>query len=118
MYCLRQLLSFTYEEMRKEVSDVEAFSTARKSIIIRSKGIDSFGDDSDIVVCYDLLDDSVPLLLVERINKKDISLRKLKRRVRRLQSDFEDYIVEVVTTNSPLYYDVLVLKKNIYNRLK
>lgn len=108
------MLSLTYSQAVEEYP-ATGISTARKAITIRNtESVESISNGSDIIVYYDLVSDSTPLLLVERINVTEIDLDDLHQQARQLDDALEGYVVQVVDCDNPDYYDVVVVKRNIY----
>lgn len=114
----QEILKLTYSEVRARFPHIEGSSHTRKVITMKNTPeLPTFVDGSDIVVYYDVINES-PLLLVERIPKDKVKRWGLKRKVKKISIQLEGYVATVTTSKDKMFYDINVIKTNIYENLE
>lgn len=121
-----EVLSYTYLEAREVYPQFTSMSKERKIVSMKNEGlIDSFTNDSDIIVYYDMIEDSPPLLLIERLCLKESGIckgffnrGKLQWKVRKFHKEITDYYISLEKSKLGNYLDIIVVKKNIIDNIQ
>lgn len=102
------------EDLTYEINRLKGIITFRAT-----SDLDAFSDKSNVIVYYSVLEDSKPLLLVERIPVNVMSIKALKRRVRRCSEDSSmlNYMITIDKSEDKDYIDVVFIVKNVYTNL-
>lgn len=113
------ILYLSYTQVRKKFPEFESISSIRKVITFKnSNELDTYANDSDIIAYYDVVEDSTPLLLVERQLKSKVKTSKIKRAVKEFnKNNAAVYIASFNMSNNKKYVDITVVKRNIYESL-
>lgn len=113
-----QLVSLTYNEARETYPEFEDLNRVERTIVMHNSAkIDSMSNNSDIIVYYDIVENSKPLLIIERIPQAEYSLKALKMKIKQINESISGYKVVLSTKKSKGYYDVLVVAQSIYSSI-
>lgn len=109
-----QILGVRWSEVRTEkYFGYVAIDPVKRIITIRNNcTVDSFSDSSDIVVYYNMLEDSYPILVVERVAKKSCSKRKFKAAMKKLRQEMSEY--RLLQSEYDEYYDIVLIKDSLF----
>lgn len=114
----KNILSSSYTQIRQKYQKFESINSVRKIITFKNdETLDSYSRLSDVVVYYDVISDSTPLLLVERLQRCDVRMFHLKMVVRKLNKELIGYVASVEQSDDNTFVDIVVVKSNIYNSL-
>lgn len=112
------LVNTPYSQARVKFPQYVGADSAKRIISLKNTpDIDSYSSESDLVLFYSVIEDSTPLLIVERLQRKLIRLHKLKKYIKKLQRELEDYNATVQISADRKFIDIVLLKKNVYERL-
>lgn len=113
------ILNCNYKELREKYPMPNSFSNGRKAVSLKNaEDIDSFSNKSDILVYYDLVDESTPLMIVERVPDEEFSsVEELEAMVDRLNNEISGYVVRYSVAEDKEFVDITLVKKNIYDAL-
>lgn len=117
----RDLLTMSYEEAREREDLQFTVNTTRKIITFtNTPELNCYGESSDVMVYYDVINNGPPLLVVERISKCECKYRRLKREVCKIKKQVEScgYVINVSASPTGGYYDIILVNKNVYANLK
>ena len=106
-----EILSTSYDDAKRRFSDNKDNSNVAKIITLNNKGqIGAYSNDSEVLVFYDVISGE-PLTLVERLDKVDVILSDLNRKIEDFNSNTEDYVASIQESGE--YYDVTVVHRNL-----
>ncbi len=78
--------------------------------------------ESDIIVFYDCLEDSTPLLVIERIDDEALEdlgdIDGLEALIKDIEKELDGYVIAYNIVENKEYVDVTIVKNNVYNVLK
>lgn len=113
------ILAKTFSEMRESLEKVVTIDSVKKMITVEGECCkDAISDKSDIIIYYDVACESRPLLLIERIPKKAVNLRELKKKVSKENQCLACFVLAVSIKKGTPYVDVIVVREAIYNNIK
>lgn len=119
MELFKEIFNLTYSEARERYPEFETKSKTRKAITMKNGvNIDSVSNNSDILVYYDMLQDSAPLLLVERIPKSEAGWWKMRKVVKYINDDIDGYKASMQKSSDKKYVDLIVIKENIVSAIE
>ena len=114
----QDILNMTYNQCRETYPNFKSISRAKKMISMKNdSSIDSYSDDSDIIVMYDMVDDSKPLVLDERLDAKGYRLSEVRAHIGKVERELEDYCAVVVLSDDKKFIDIVLTLKSIYQAL-
>lgn len=114
-----KLLKEKFSDVAEEYEGVVDVHTAQKIVVIKGKGTnDTISDSSDVLVYYDVVGDSRPLIVIERISGAEITRCKVKRAVRRLNRELRGRYTVTLKRAGNNYYDVILVKTSIADALE
>jgi len=98
--------------------DYESISNSRKVVALVNNGdLDSYAKDSDIVVYYDIVTDSNPLVLVERLDSVSYKFADVKKALDNERKVINGYSVTVTKSSDSRFIDIVLTMSNIYEAL-
>ena len=113
-----KLLSLTYKECREMFPEYESISNSRKVVALVNNGnLDSYAKNSDIVIYYDIVTDSSPLVLVERLDSISHKFVDVKKVLDKESKSIKGYSVTVSKSSDNRFIDVVLTMRNIYEAL-
>ena len=115
----KEIVESSYDELRSKYPKFESISREQKIIAMyNSNNLDTYSNNSDIVVYYDCTEPTKPLLIVERVADDEIeSLESLNEFIKRAQADVPGYHVFYNIVEDKEYFDITIVKCNIYDSL-
>lgn len=114
----KNILDSSYTQVRSKFSQFESINSIRKVITFKNdNSLDTFSKLSDIIVYYDVISDSTPLLLVERIKRTDVNIFLMKIAVKKLNKLLDGYVASIKKSSDKIFVDIVVVKSNIYNSI-
>ena len=118
MNTFKKILSLTYSEARAQYPVAGNVCAARRIITFRNDtNVDSLSSESDVVVYYDVVTESTPLLLVERIKRSEMTFEEVLKYTRQIQEELDDYVIQAVECSNIDYIDIVIVKKNIVENI-
>jgi len=110
------IVSCSFKELREKFPQFNSCSNGRKSIALKNiQELNTIGENSDILVYYDIVDSTEPLLITERLDETEIgSESDLQSIIDKFNAESVDYVATLSKVDGKAYFDVNVVKKNIY----
>ena len=110
-----KILKLTYTEAVKAFPQFESVNSIRKVITFKNdSSLSTYSSKSDVIVYYDIVSDSAPLLLIERLKRSDVKLFSLNKAVKKLNKLLSDHVAVTRVSDDKMYVDIVVVKNNIY----
>lgn len=114
----KEILKLSYTEAKTRYPQSEGSSHTQKVIVFKNTPeLPTFAEGSDIIIYYDMINET-PLLLVERIPKGKVKRWGLRKKVKKISMQLDNYVAVVNTSKDKMYYDINVIKTNIYASLE
>lgn len=113
-------LKMTYKELLLEHPEVDEFDSGRKcAAFIEGNNLDSYSNESTILVYYDCINPDTPLMVVERIDDVDTPTYSITMEefIKSLQELHEDYMFHCDISADGRYRDLVAVKRNIYEAI-
>lgn len=115
----QELVQLNFTDASRRFQKIESISQTRRVIATKStEELPTYMVGSDLVLYYDVLSDSEPLLVVERIPRKTASVWKIKRSTKRWDKHIPNYVITVNKSQDGLFTDICLVKSNIYTNLE
>lgn len=115
----QELVQLNFTDASRRFQKIESISQTRRVIATKStEELPTYMVGSDLVLYYDVLSDSEPLLVVERIPRKTASVWKIKRLTKRWDKHIPNYVITVNKSQDGLFTDICLVKSNIYTNLE
>lgn len=114
----KDVLNLSYSQCREVYPQFVSIDKANKVIAMKNgNDIDSISNESDILVYYDIIVDSKPLMLVERISCKDKSVGEVEQIVEKERVFIPNYHFNITVSEDKCFVDVVLMDRNVYERL-
>lgn len=112
------ILGATYSQVSHRFQQFVSTDVFKRVITLRNTdNIDSYSNDSDIVIYYSVIKDASPLLVVERLEKYECKFSAVKRFVKKLNKELIGYIANYQISKNKQYIDIILVKDNLYENL-
>lgn len=113
-----EILKLTYTEAIRAFPQFESVNSMRKVITFKNdSSLDTYSSKSDIIVYYDIVSDSTPLLLIERLQKKGVNSFTLNKAMSKLNKSLHGYVAVTQVSDDKQFVDIVVVKDNIYKSI-
>jgi len=112
------IMDTTYSKAREKYEQFVDTDSAKRIIAIKnSASISSLSDTSDIIIYYSVIEDSTPLLAVERMDKSEVKMWRVRRVVKKVNRENQHYKAAWSISDDKKYVDIIVVKRSIYESL-
>lgn len=112
------LLNVLYSEARDVFKAYIGNDSAKRIITLKNiDSLDTLSNNSDILLYYNVLQNSTPLLLVERMSRKEARKVHAKREVRKMKHSLHNYVANYKVSDDKKFVDIIVMKGNVYENL-
>ena len=117
MILYNEVLDLTYDEVREKFPKVESANALEKVICLENgNDITSFSNDSAIMIWFDL-GTNKPMIIAERVRRKPFVKLQINRVLKQARREMQDYSVTVGISNNKKGYDILVMKRELRERV-
>ena len=107
----KEILKLYYADAHKKFTDSKSHSSIANVITLNNKeDIDSFSNDSQIIIYYDVISGE-PLTLIERIDADSVNMLEAKGKVEVFNRESVNYVAEI--SESAEFVDIIVVHKNL-----
>lgn len=118
-----KILNVKYSEIRERFVKFDAVDIGKRIITLSNlEYLDTVSNDSDIVVYYNVMGDTTPIMLVERLDASTVQERKVKVLVGQFNSENGEYVATLRKVKKDKgmgsYLDVTVVRRRVYENLQ
>lgn len=118
-----KILNVKYSEIRERFVKFDAVDIGKRIITLSNlEYLDTVSNDSDIVVYYNVMGDTTPIMLVERLDASTVQERKVKALVGQFNSENGEYVAALRKVKKDKgmgsYLDVTVVRRRVYENLQ
>lgn len=112
------ILETPYSKAREKFTRFDGVDSVRHILTVKSAYVsrDAISEDSDIIIYYSMVNDTTPLVVIERMRKEEAKRLMIKKVVKSLKKEIKGYMVNISTEHND-YVDVVLVKNNIYECL-
>jgi hypothetical protein len=112
-------LKLSFEELVEKYPQADCVDRARKAVAFtEGNTLDTFSDNSDVLLYYDCLKPDRPLMVVERLTDEEaVSAEALESFIDGLNIMYDDYVFYYNVLTDKEYVDVTAVRRNVYDVL-
>jgi len=113
------IINVRFSEVREKFPGFHGLDKAKRIFTLMNVGgLDTFEDNSDVIVFYNVMEDSTPILVIERVENKAGQVKKAKDAVMKFNKAVTGYIAEVqpVKKTDP-YFDIKVVRRSLHDQI-
>lgn len=113
------IINSSYDELREKFPRFQSLSPEQKVVAMyNGNDIESYSNNSDIIVYYDILNADRPLLVVERVPDSEFeSAEQLEEFVKETNELIEDYVVAYDVVEDKEYVDISLTRNRLYENI-
>lgn len=113
------IINSSYDELREKFPRFQSLSPEQKVVAMyNGNDIESYSNNSDIIVYYDILNADRPLLVVERVPDSEFeSAEQLEEFVEETNKLIEDYVVAYDVVEDKEYVDISLTRNRLYENI-
>lgn len=113
------IINSSYDELREKFPRFQSLSPEQKVVAMyNGNDIESYSNNSDIIVYYDILNADRPLLVVERVPDSEFeSAEQLEEFVKETNELIEDYVVAYAVVEDKEYVDISLTRNRLYENI-
>ena len=118
------ILNVKFSEIREKFRKFDSVDVGKRIITLTNlEELDTVSDDSDIIVYYNVMGDTTPVMLVERIMVSSIKEKQIGEYVETFNRENGEYVASIKKTKlgskpTESYLDILVVRKRVYENLQ
>lgn len=118
------ILNVKFSEIREKFKKFDSLDVGKRIITLTNmKELDTVSDDSDVIVYYNVMGDTTPVMLIERIKMSSIKEKQLRKDIETFNKESGEYIANIIRVKKESkqaedYLDILVVRERVYENLK
>lgn len=118
------ILNVKFSEIREKFRKFDSVDVGKRIITLTNlEELDTVSDDSDIIVYYNVMGNTTPVMLVERIMVSSIKEKQIGEYVETFNRENGEYVASIKKTKlgskpTESYLDILVVRKRVYENLQ
>lgn len=113
------IINSSYDELREKFPRFQSLSPEQKVVAMyNGNDIESYSNNSDIIVHYDILNSDRPILVVERVPDSEFeSAEQLEEFINETNKLIKDYVVAYDVVEDKEYVDISLTRNGLYENI-
>ncbi len=113
------IINVKFSEVREKFPGFQGIDKVKRIFTLANvEGLDTFADSSDVIVFYNVMEDSTPILVIERVENKAGQARKAKAAAVEFNEAGTGYIAEVQWPKKTApYFDIKVVRRPLHEQI-
>lgn len=113
------ILNVKYSEIRKQFKKFDTVDIEKRVLTLTNLPyLDTVSEDSDVIVYYNVMGNTTPIMLVERIPYTKGLEREARRRLREFSEKNSEYVAKVrLGEKRSKWFDIIVVRGTVYESL-
>lgn len=117
------ILNVKFSEIRKKFVKFDSVDAGKRIITLTNlEGLDTVSNDSDIIVYYNVMENTTPVMLVERVSTVTVQEKQVRAMAELFNQENKEYVASVKrvkkTKKAGDYLDILVVRRRVYENLQ
>lgn len=114
-----EIITRTYDELREAYPEAASvFPESKMIAMLNGNTLNTYSNNSDILVYFDIINPDRPLLVVERVDDSEFeSVEALKKFIDNVNNEVEEYVASYNIVEDKNYVDITLVRNNVYDAM-